>query len=110
MLKVEAGETVTYRRGVLSRSITAIPGRETRNVIGDEGIAMATDEMHFIVAPADLVLGGSVTLPERGDEIVRTVGNETLTYTVRVEGGLDRYSIDPTASALRIRTKLKGRA
>jgi len=107
-VKAAAGETVTYRRGVLFVEITAVPGRKRQSVVTDESAIMTADQLDFLVEPADLVLDGEQTLPRRGDQIVRTVGTKTYTYAVRVDGSLDAHDTDPLTTALRIRTKLVG--
>jgi hypothetical protein len=104
-LKIEAGETVTYRRGAHSVSVTAVAGRKERNAVLDDGLAMATDELEFKLEPGDLVLNSVQVLPERGDEIVRTVGTKTHTYVVRAESGLPCYSVDPLTTCLTVRAK-----
>jgi len=109
-VKAFAGETVTYRRGTSSFQIVAVPGRGRRGVVSDDALSMATDDLDFIVERSELAFNGVLTLPMRGDEIVRTVGSETLTYAVRVDGTIDRYDTDAARQTLRIRTKLKGKA
>ena len=78
-------------------------------MINDDGFAMAADELAFQVAPDDLVLAGRQVLPERGDEITRTVGTETQVYVVNAEVSSDRYRIDALNTCLTIRSKLKAR-
>lgn len=104
-LQVETGETVTYRRGADSVTLTAVAGRKERQGIIDDGLAMATDELEFKLDPADLVLDSTQVLPERGDEITRTVGSASHVYVVRSEGGLPCYRIDPLGTCLIVRAK-----
>lgn len=105
-----SGESVTYRRGAHSVTITAVPGRKDRNEILDDGLSMATDELEWKIAPEDLVLNTVRVLPERGDEITRTVGSGTHTYIVRSDGNIPAYRIDPMGTCLTVRTKLEARS
>ena len=109
-LKTEAGETVTYRRGAHSVSITAVAGRKSRTLLLDEGVNLAFDELEWKIAVADLILNGSETLPERGDEITRTVGAATHKYVVRTEGSMPCYYVDPNGTCLTVSSKLEARS
>lgn len=107
-LKGEAGESVTYRRGANTVTITAIPARTQTPIDDGVSVGVAILSEDFIVVPDELVLAGNRTLPQPGDEIDRTVdGAVTHTYVVRPESGMDCYSIDPLRRTLRIHTKRK---
>mgnify|MGYP000511424066 CR=1 FL=1 len=61
----------------------------------------------YLIAAADLVLSGVQTLPQRGDRVVETAGDQQLTHEVIAPGQEPcwRYS-DPYRTTLRIHSKL----
>lgn len=111
-----AASPITYRRGALSVALSATVGRTVFEVDGGNGMVEHYEARDYLVRAQDLVLGGVVTLPERGDVLEEVAGAKTFTYEVMVpktlsSGGVGqlephwRYS-DPHRQTLRIHTKL----
>ena len=74
-LKLAAGESVTYKRGGSQVTLTAVLGQTTFDEIGGDGeIHAQIKSVDFIVVPSELILGGSVEEPTRGDTITRENG------------------------------------
>jgi hypothetical protein len=75
--------------------------------LAGDAITLATDA--FLIHAADLVLGGSPTLPERGDLIRETQGTKIFIYEVMAPGKEPpwRWS-DVYRKLLRIHTKQVG--
>ena len=73
---------------------------------GDGGVRMVRTDRDFIVRAADLVLGGDVVEPQRGDTVRETVGAAVHVYEVLAPPGESewRYS-DPHRTILRIHAK-----
>jgi hypothetical protein len=99
-------KAVTYCRGQAEAEVLATVGRTTFEIESSTGVAERFESRDFIITAADLVLDGAAVLPERGDRIRETVGNQTLIYEVVGPGSEPcwRYS-DPYRLALRIHTK-----
>jgi len=101
-----ATRTVTYRRGAASVSLPATFGRTVFQIDNGYGLIERTESRDYLALAADLVLDDVVTLPQRGDRVCETVGNQTLIYEVLAPGKepVWRYS-DPYRQTLRIHTK-----
>ncbi len=89
VLKSQASETMTYKRGGDSASITVTPQGQRRNEINIGGVLLEEDLRHdFTLDAADLVLATVTTLPQRGDRItwgadnfeVVPIDDQTYTY------------------------------
>ena len=106
-LKAHASRDVTYRRGAQQVVLKATAGRTEAEATDDEGGVLRIESRDFIVQAADLVLGGTRTLPELGDLIELTdsqgVVHRYELMTLGVEGHW-RWS-DPYHTLLRIHTK-----
>jgi len=107
MRKAHASRSVTYERGGDSVEVLATVGRKFYQVDGGYGAAVWVDSTDFIVAAADLVLGGETVLPKPGDRVRVTQGEETGVYEVMAPGGeMSHYeAADPYRRAWRIHTK-----
>ncbi len=101
--------TVTYLRGGDSVDLPATIGRTEFEQADEYGVVHRTQSRDFLVLAADLVLGGAPTLPQAGDRIRESVGDQTFLYEVMAPAGEPpwRYS-DPYRKALRIHTKFIG--
>ena len=100
-LQDAAGETVTYFRGTDSVSVTAVVGESVfEEVAGDGEIRPQIKTVDFLLKPADLVLSGSVTDPQRGDRVQRSDG-ETFDVLPGVNGSTWQWS-DARKTFLRI--------
>jgi hypothetical protein len=98
--------TVLYRRGAESFQIPATVAATRYEVDDGYGVVLEQDMRDYIVAAEDLVLGGQVVVPERGDEIVETRDGAGYVYEVMDLGAEKHYRpADPDGSALRIHTK-----
>jgi hypothetical protein len=74
-LQKAAGELVKYRRGSsYVELIAAIGGTVFDEVIGDGETTTETKSIDFIFATDELVLGGKVINPKRGDVVDRENG------------------------------------
>ena len=98
--------TVAYNRGLASVDVAASIGRTEFEVDDGFGVLTKVESRDFLILAADLVLGLSPTLPERGDRIEETVGTTTFVYEVMAPGKEPhfRYS-DPYRKTLRVHTK-----
>ncbi len=101
--------TVRYLRGGDGVDLPATIGRTEFEQADEYGVIHRIQSRDFLVLAADLVLGGAPTLPQAGDCIRETVGDQTFLYEVMAPGGEPpwRYS-DPYRNALRIHTKFIG--
>jgi len=98
-----AGETITYKRGTSTVSLTAVVGQSQFEDVSPSGeVRPLSKTVDWLVKPASLELGGSVTVPQRGDQISRSDGS---TYDVLpgTEGTAWQYS-DGHKTLLRIHT------
>ena len=69
MMRANLARTVTYRRGPLSVEIPATVGRSEMDLLDESGAAIRVASRDYLVAAADLVLGGAAVEPARGDRI-----------------------------------------
>ncbi len=100
-LNSAAGETITFKRGDDTVSLTAVVGQSQFDELSTTGEVHALSKtVDFLVKPASLVLSGSAVLPQRGDLIQRSDGSQ---YDVLpgVEGTAWQYS-DGRKTFLRI--------
>ncbi len=97
--------TVTYCRGGESVELNATVGQTTFEIEREFGIEKV-ESRDFLIRTADLVLGGQVAEPQRGDRIKETVGAAVPVFEVMAPGDEPpwRYS-DPGRKTLRIHTK-----
>jgi hypothetical protein len=108
-LKAHASKTVTYRRTGETdlEDLAATIGRTEFELVTDDGHVTRFESRDFLVAAADLVLDGSVTVPQRGDRIIETIGDATLTYEVLPNASLPAFKYsDEFRNLVRIHTKL----
>jgi hypothetical protein len=109
-LKEHASRQVIYRRGGQQVAVQATIGRTLLKLDdGYGGVRMEWTDRDFLIHAADLVLGGTPTLPERGDLIRETQGTKTFIYEVMAPGKEApwRWS-DVYRKLLRIHTKQVG--
>ena len=86
-LKAYASRSVVYRRGAQQVAVQATIGRTLLKLDdGYGGVRMEWTDRDFLIHAADLVLGGSVTLPQRGDQIREPQGDKTVVYEVMAPG------------------------
>ena len=101
-----ASRLVTYKRGAETIVVSATIGRTVFEIDDGVGVSMQYEARDFLILAQELVLGGERTLPQRGDRIQETVGDQTIEYEVLAPGKEPcwRYS-DPFRKTLRIHTK-----
>ncbi len=106
-LKMHASRQVVYRRGTQQVTVQATMGRTLLKLDdGYGGVRMEWTDRDFLIHAADLVLGGSPTLPERGDLIRETQGTTTYIYEVMAPGKEPAWRWSDTfRKVLRIHTK-----
>jgi hypothetical protein len=105
--KVHLARPVTYRRGAEAVEVDATIGRSLFEAPDAYGVVVVTESRDFLIAAADLVLGGEPALPAAGDRVEELQDGNILTYEVMAPGTEPawRYS-DPYHRTLRIHTKL----
>jgi hypothetical protein len=98
--------TVTYIRGADAVDLQATIGRTEFEQVDEYGSLHKIESRDFLVRAQDLVLAGSQTLPQAGDRIRETDGDQAFVYEVMAPGDEPpfRYS-DPNRKTLRIHTK-----
>jgi hypothetical protein len=105
-LKAHASRAVTYRRGSQSVTLSAWVGSSVLKVASGEYGEMQIErtDRDYLLAAADLVLGGSVVQPAPGDRIEDALDGRA--YEVLAPRGepVWRYS-DNRRTTLRIHTK-----
>lgn len=107
-LKSFAGETVTYRRGAGSVSLTSVVGRSGIQILDQSGSGYQETLVDFLFAIDDLVISSVAILPERFDTIERSIeGGKTATYEVLTDGSRAAYDVDPLRTQVRVHAKLK---
>lgn len=109
-LKEHASRPVVYRRGVSEVAVQATIGRTLLKLDdGYGGARMEWTDRDFLIHAADLQIGGTPVLPERGDLIRETQGGKTFVYEVMAPGKEPawRWS-DGYRRVLRIHTKQVG--
>ena len=79
----QASETVTFARGAETVDLSAVVGATEQSSVREWGVAEDVQYTEFIVKKTDLLLPTSgVVLPQRGDQIVRTIDSSPVTYEV----------------------------
>lgn len=99
--------TVTYRRGDQQVDLAATVGGTTFEVDTGYAVPERWESRDFLIAAADLVLGGQVVRPQRGDAII----DAGQVYEVMAPGKEDVFRpSDPYGLTWRIHTKRTGAA
>ena len=98
---------ITYRRGEASAVVRGTIGRTVFEQDDGSGVILQQQVRDYLIATAELVLSGELTLPEPGDRIEEIEGDSKFVYEVLPLGGEPawRYS-DLYRRTLRIHTKL----
>jgi len=98
-----ASRVVAYVRGAQSVELLATIGKTTFEVDDGYGVLVRHESRDFLVLAADLVLDGAPVLPQRGDRVRETQGQQVFVYEVTAPGKEPcwRYS-DPYRKTLRI--------
>ena len=101
-----ASRAISYVRGAQSVDLPATIGKTTFEVDDGYGVLVRHESRDFLVLAADLVLDGAPVLPQRGDRVRETQGQQVFVYEVTAPGKEPcwRYS-DPYRKTLRIHSK-----
>ena len=101
-----AASTVEYVRGSRSAAVPASIGKTTFEVDDGYGVFVRYESRDFLMLTTDLMLDGTLTLPQRSDRIRETQGQQVFVYEVTAPGKEPcwRYS-DAYRKTLRIHTK-----
>ena len=81
-MQEQDGTNVMYHRGASSVGITAVVQKPQFVVDGETVVLVDWEGRDFMFNTISLVLGGVLCLPQRGDQIVETVGGATYTFDV----------------------------
>jgi len=97
---------VTYCRGADSVELAATVGRSEHEELTADGLVVTHRTRDFLVAAAELILGGEAAAPAAGDRIREDAGGETAVYEVLSVGGRPcwRYE-DAHRNTVRVHTK-----
>jgi len=102
MRAMHLSRTVTYCRGADSVQVAATVGRTVFEIDDGYGVIEKWESRDFLIAAADLVLGGVTVTPQRGDRIA----DAGKVYEVLAPGKEDvSRPSDPYGMTLRIHTK-----
>jgi hypothetical protein len=106
-LKLCAGHSVTYQRGSVTVEVTAVYGKQLLKVAdGRGGLRMEWSDKDFLILAEDLAVDGTRLIPQRGDQIIETIGETETTYEVMAPAGEPPWRwCDPYKTRLRIHTK-----
>lgn len=104
--KAAAGQSVTYQRQSDTVTLTAVVGGSAGASVDAGGVAYSVNTVDFLIAAADLVLGGQEIEPQRGDRIIWG----SRVYVVSAENAGERpfRESGPGRTMWRIFAKYKG--
>lgn len=103
-LKASAGQSVTYRRGSDSISVSAVFGRSEFQLTDQAGTVTALETHDFIFGPSDLEISGSQITPRVGDKVLWTLDGSAREYRVVDQPGFQPYKFDPLRKTIRVFT------
>jgi hypothetical protein len=99
-------QPVTYVRGAQSVSVLATIGRTVFNLDDGGGGVLRVESRDYLIRASDLVLGGQIQLPLRGDQIHEVKDGVVFIYEVLAPGDEPHYRFsDPYRRTLRIHSK-----
>lgn len=97
---------VLYQRGAASAQVAATVGETVFQIDDGAGALLRVESRDYLITAVDLVLGGSPTLPQRGDRIRETQGTQVFVYEVMAPGEEPHWRwSDPYRRTLRVHTK-----
>lgn len=100
--------SIRYKRGVLNVLLQAIPGESRHDVVGSDGGVRTVRTVDWVIKAAELVLGGSVVLPVRGQDVIEqlnSTGGVVATFAVTHPAGAEPYRYcDHYQTLIRIQT------
>jgi len=101
-------DLVTYTRPGFAplTNLSATPGQTNFAIDEGDSVRLAAKERDWVITASDLVLGGKVVWPLKGDRITATSGAFAGTWEVQIPDGTDQpYKPDSTDQQIRIHTK-----
>ena len=105
-LKSHASTEVVYLRGDEQVSVQATIGKTEFEIDDGGGAVVRFESRDYLIHAADLILGGSQSLPLVGDHIHEVQGERTFVYEVLSPVGQPHYRYsDPFRRLLRVHTK-----
>src|SRR5947209_8388283 len=97
-----AGDKKIYKRGEQTVLVTMVVGRTVSEDTDEYGTTIRVDQRDYLIAVADLVLGGQPATPQSGDTIV----DGPRTYEVMLLAGKECFNFsDPDQTTFRVHTK-----
>jgi len=109
-LQVAGGRTVTYRRGLHSVELTLTPHMHEEQVLGQDGIEQDVLSYAWTITASELIINGSVVVPQSGDVIEETLDSgEEIRWEVFPRGDKDQCYEWMDSSKLLIRVNVKPR-
>lgn len=107
--KAYAAETGVIRRNsVETTDVSMTVGNTVADIEGDRGITVRMNIADFLITASDYAFGGSISEPQRGDEI--DYGGKTYQVMPVANGETWRYAENVNRTTLRIHTKEVGDA
>lgn len=100
-----AGEAVTYHRGDASVALTAVPGLNLLRTEEISDVPVSANSRDWIFQASELVIGGAVIKPRRGDLVKQTVAGELVVYEVLHDGDQVYRYCDRARTRIRVHTK-----
>ncbi len=100
-LKAHASEIVVYKRGLDTITIQATSGKTNYQIEDESGFKIGGLVIDFLFAAQDLVINGTQTTPQAGDQIKI---NSAIYEVMFLPDGCWRYS-DPYRTIIRLHTK-----
>ncbi|MBE3098896.1 MAG: hypothetical protein IMZ44_17410, partial [Planctomycetes bacterium] len=91
MRQKHLAHAVAYCRGEQSVEVQATLGRTVFEIADAYGVVEQSESRDFLILACDLVLGGTQTLPERGDRIRETQDGKAFVYEVMAPGKEPHY-------------------
>ena len=109
ILKTNASQLVTYKRGNFSVDLLVTFGQSDRESFDEQGFSIRSKITNVVLTAADLVLDGVNVRPQRGDQLIHTIGSKKQTYEVIDVGGTKHYRpSDPYGIMIRVNLQLTG--
>jgi hypothetical protein len=100
---------VLYQRGTSSVQVNATIGKTIFTLDNGFGVREQYETRDYIIASAELILDGNLTLPKRGDRLRETSGTTEFIYEVMAPGKEPEFRFsDLYRYSFRIHTKLVG--
>lgn len=105
--KTHMAQAVTYHRGASSVAVTATPASSEFEVADlTTGLSSTTEMQDFLIAAADIIIGGSVVEPAPGDQVRWVIGSDTFIYEVmEIQGQQCFKYTSPYKNRVRIHSK-----